>query len=132
MMRRTAICGLLLLGACAEGATVYVPYGQVLAERWIGKSQDEVVMTLGPPTEQFPMTTGGRVLQYTKTEVSSETTRCFIGCEYATSNKTSSCVVRFVVDGTASVRSVAAEGNNCPSGVRRPAAPGAGARPGYI
>ena len=117
------VCCLALLGACAE-ETVYVTFEQVLAERWVGRSQDEVVIGLGPPTEQFPITTGGRVLQYTKSETSSETTRCFIGCEYQTSNSTRSCVVRFVVDGTARVRSVAAQGNSCPSGENRRVAGG--------
>ena len=120
-------CCLAALGACAE-ETVYVPFQQVLAERWVGKSQDAVVIALGPPTEQFPITTGGRVLQYTKSETSSETTRCFIGCEYQTSNATHTCVVRFVVDGTALVRSVAAEGNSCPSGENRRVAGGGPSR----
>lgn len=49
----------LLLAGCATSAN----YSKLL-QSWVGSSGDNLVMRWGPPTRSYPLSNGGKVLEY--------------------------------------------------------------------
>jgi hypothetical protein len=71
MMRRIVLGAMLATGLAALGACATVPhvervaaYESAMKGRFIGKSSDELVLTLGPPDSSFKLSDGREVFQY--------------------------------------------------------------------
>lgn len=120
----------LLVSACTPSQIRREAYAEKM-QLWVGKSADDLIVSLGPPTRAADLSTGGRVLEYsddrttvsgggtqtvyTRTYVPSSNTWVTIPQQQATPVTTQRRICRTLVQVSPAnvITSVTAEGNGC-------------------
>ena len=89
------------------------------ADKWVGRTIDELIVANGEPTNVYPLGSGGRIFEYSKLETGQTQTRKHIK-NYAhksrgvtTSDSGPSCTIRFNISASDIIESWMTEGEGC-------------------
>jgi hypothetical protein len=102
------VLSFLVLAGCETMELRKVNFAQS-NDRFIGKNADDLVMAKGPPTSAFTFSSGGRVLEYSKSWTEVNGGGYFSPPIYFQK----SCKLRFKISTANIVESWSSEGNAC-------------------
>lgn len=133
-MKKTCLLllSLVLLGGCktTEGY-------RILCDSWIGEHSDKLLSIWGPPQNEYPLSDGGKVLEYIRTRnvqtggysyqvpqttihqelspwgLHQGTSTTYVEKDVPVQNLTFKCITRFTVDEVGIIKAWSFEGNDC-------------------
>lgn len=106
-MKLLVPCVFLMTLGCATQAKF-----KAQMDTWVGSSADSLVTQWGPPQSSYPLTSGGKVLHYSRQSSGPTTYQVHGGIVYANTYN-QSCDVDLTLDALNTIIGYSFEGNAC-------------------